>query len=305
LRLPFNRTCGLMEMDLAIEHAPLRRFALEAVQVKPWPSILNHARVAPLRRRCGSNALPLQWLQIHPSRSKSLRHWGMRSKNRLAGLRTAVMRLAFCARQVNFPGMVTSEINWPEDLRAADNSGALAELRGILLNGLRVALRDRSDVSEAHLEDFAQEALLRVLYRLDQFAGRSKFTTWAHTIAINTAFTELRRKRWRDVSLDALTADGKQLAEASVMPGNALGEDEERSRLIAALRRAMAEKLTAKQRTAIAGELQDLPFDQIVALLGTNRNAAYKLLHDARRALKAHLAAEGISPEVIRTAFAS
>jgi RNA polymerase sigma-70 factor (ECF subfamily) len=226
-------------------------------------------------------------------------------KNALAALRTPAMWLAFCARQVKFPGMITSEINWPEALREADNSGALAELRGILLNGLRVALRDRSDVSEAHLEDFAQEALLRVLDRLDQFAGRSKFTTWAHTIAINTAFTELRRKRWRDVSLDALTADGKQLAEASAMPGNALGEDEERTRLIAALRRAMAEKLTAKQRTAIAGELQDLPFDQIVALLGTNRNAAYKLLHDARRALKAHLAAEGISPEVIRTAFAS
>ncbi len=219
----------------------------------------------------------------------------------------AAMSLAFCARQAKFPGMVTSEINWPEALRAADNSGALAELRGILLNGLRVALRDCSDVSRRpHLEDFCPRSPApRSSTGSDQFAGRSKFTTWAHTIAINTAFTELRRKRWRDVSLDALTADGKQLAEASVMPGNALGEDEERSRLVEALRRAMAEKLTVKQRAVIAGELRDLPFDQIVALLGTNRNAAYKLMHDARRALKAHLAAEGISPEVIRTAFAS
>lgn len=270
-----------MEMDLVIEHADLRRFGITAAQAKLWLGIPNPGGAVLLRRR------------------------EMKFTNRLGNLPAATKSLAFCARQAKFSGMVTSEINWPEALRATDNSEALAELRGILLNGLRVALHDRSDVSEAHLEDFAQEALLRVLDRLDQFAGRSKFTTWAHTIAINTAFTELRRKRWRDVSLDALTADGKQLAEASVMPGNALGEDEERSRLIQALRRAMVEKLTVKQRTAIAGELRELPFDQIVALLGTNRNAAYKLMHDARRALKAHLAAEGISPEVIRTAFAS
>jgi RNA polymerase sigma-70 factor (ECF subfamily) len=250
-------------------------------------------------------SLAIEYAPREPFDDNPLVRWVINSELWLGVLPGAAMWLAFCSRQAKLPGMVTSEINWPEALRAADNSGALAELRGILLNGLRVALRDRSDVSEAHLEDFAQEALLRVLDRLDQFAGRSKFTTWAHTIAINTAFTELRRKRWRDVSLDALTADGKQLAEASAMPGNALGEDEERSRLVEALRRAMAEKLTAKQRAAIAGELQELPFDQIVALLGTNRNAAYKLLHDARRALKAHLAAEGISPEIIRTAFAS
>ncbi len=200
--------------------------------------------------------------------------------------------------------MVASETNWPEALRAADNAAAVVELRAILLNGLRVALRDRSDVSEAQLEDFAQEALLRVLARLDQFAGRSKFTTWAHTIAINTAFTELRRKRWQDVSLEALTEAGKQLGEETALPGKALGDDEERERLVVALRRAVKEKLSPKQRAVIVGDLQGLPFDQIVALLGTNRNAAYKLMHDARRALKAHLAAEGISSEVIRTTFA-
>ena len=174
----------------------------------------------------------------------------------------------------------------------------------MLINGLRIALRARRDGGETQLEDFAQDSVLRVLERVDQFAGRSKFTTWAHCIAINTAFTELRRKRYQDVSLDTLTADGRQLGEETVMPDNALGDDEERTQLIGVLRKAIAEKLSAKQRAAIAGELQEMPFDQIVELLGTNRNAAYKLLHDARRALKAHLAAEGISSETIRTAFA-
>ena len=91
--------------------------------------------------------------------------------------------------------MIETEINWPEALRAAENSAAVSELRGVLLNGLRLALRDRSDVSGAQLEDFAQDSTLRVLERLDQFAGRSKFTTWAHSIAINTAFTEWDLRR--------------------------------------------------------------------------------------------------------------
>jgi len=91
-----------------------------------------------------------------------------------------------------------SEINWPAALRATESgeqAAAVSALRDVLQNGLRIALNGRSDVSEAHLEDFAQESLLRVLDRMDQFQGRSKFTTWAQAIALNVAFTELRRKR--------------------------------------------------------------------------------------------------------------
>ena len=106
--------------------------------------------------------------------------------------------------------MTGSEIDWPVALRATDSgeqAAAVSALREVLHHGLRIALNGRSDVSAAHLEDFAQESLLRVLDRLDQFQGRSQFTTWAQAIALNVAFTELRRKRWRDVSLDALLAD--------------------------------------------------------------------------------------------------
>jgi RNA polymerase sigma-70 factor (ECF subfamily) len=218
---------------------------------------------------------------------------------------SAILRLVSSSRQDKFPLVAETEINWPEALRSTgeENSAAICALRGFLLNGLRVALRDRGDVSEAQLEDFTQEALLRILNRLDQFEGRSKFTTWAYAIAVNTAFAELRRKRWQDVSLETLLADGAQLGEPDIMPDAPFGGDEDRNRLIAALRRAIQERLTDKQRAAITGELREMPFDQIVQLLDTNRNAAYKLLHDARRALKNHLAAEGISALDIRTAF--
>lgn len=202
--------------------------------------------------------------------------------------------------------MTESEINWPDALQAADSgeqADAVRSLRELLQNGLRIALNGRSDVSEAHLEDFAQESLLRVLDRLDQFQGRSKFTTWAQAIALNVAFTELRRKRWQDVSLDALLADGDRLAEPAVMADDVLGAGEERTRLVTALRTAIAEKLTPKQRAAILGELRELPFDQIVGLLGTSRSAGYKMVHDARRALKQRLHEAGITGADIQNAF--
>ncbi len=202
--------------------------------------------------------------------------------------------------------MTQNEINWPAALRATgsgEQAVAVRELRGILHTGLRIALSGRGDVSEAHLEDFAQESLLRVLDRLDQFQGRSKFTTWAQAIALNVAFTELRRKRWQDVSLDALMADGERMTEPAMIADDVLGADEDRQRLVAVLRRAIENDLTPKQRAAILGELRELPFDQIVELLGTNRSAAYKMLHDARRALKQRLHEAGITGADIQNAF--
>ena len=202
--------------------------------------------------------------------------------------------------------MTQNEINWLVALRATDSgeqAAAVRALRDQLQNGLRIALNGRNDVSEAHLQDFAQESLLRVLDRLDQFQGRSKFTTWAQAIALNVAFTELRRKRWQDVSLDALTADGERMVEPAMMADDVLGADEDRTRLVATLRHAIENDLTPKQRAAILGELREMPFDQIVELLGTSRSAAYKMLHDARRALKQRLHEAGITGADIQNAF--
>ena len=202
--------------------------------------------------------------------------------------------------------MTQNEINWLVALRATDSgeqAAAVRALRDQLQNGLRIALNGRNGVSEAHLQDFAQESLLRVLDRLDQFQGRSKFTTWAQAIALNVAFTELRRKRWQDVSLDALTADGERMVEPAMMADDVLGADEDRTRLVATLRHAIENDLTPKQRAAILGELREMPFDQIVELLGTSRSAAYKMLHDARRALKQRLHEAGITGADIQNAF--
>src|SRR5215469_6581486 len=101
----------------------------------------------------------------------------------------------------------------PEWLAALKDSGPerelrIEELRRFLLVALRAGLAGNAAAGDAFIEDVAQDATLRILERIDSFRGRSRFTTWATTIAIRLAFTELRRARWRDVSLDQFLASG-------------------------------------------------------------------------------------------------
>ena len=99
---------------------------------------------------------------------------------------------------------------WVADLGAEGpaREAALADLRVVLANGLRRGLIGQVDTSapefDVLIDDFIQDALLKILENLDTFAGRSLFTTWANKVALNIGLTELRRKRWRDTSLDGL-----------------------------------------------------------------------------------------------------
>jgi len=98
---------------------------------------------------------------------------------------------------------VTDRTNeqWLSDLRGSDADIAIADLRAMLLRGLRAALYAKlSHGMESILEDFVQDALIKILRNLDTFRGESRFTTWAQKIAVNVAFTELRRRRWKNIS---------------------------------------------------------------------------------------------------------
>src|SRR5215211_7445058 len=108
---------------------------------------------------------------------------------------------------------------WLTELRGPNPNGALADLYDLLVRGLRAAL---GGSAEANIEDFAQEALLKITNNLDSFRGESRFTTWAKKIAMNVALTELKRRRWRDVSLQDLlarrTAAGRGLSDPQPTP---------------------------------------------------------------------------------------
>ncbi|MCZ6570298.1 MAG: sigma factor, partial [Deltaproteobacteria bacterium] len=93
--------------------------------------------------------------------------------------------------------------SWLAGLQSTDpslQSSALVDLRDFIRRALGKSLGGRG-LDDATLEDFSQEASMRVLEKIDTFRGESKFTTWDLSISLRVAFTELRRRRWKDVSL--------------------------------------------------------------------------------------------------------
>ena len=202
--------------------------------------------------------------------------------------------------------------SWLADLRSTGitHADALNDLRNIIQKGLPYALSrwlpSNDPLFQPLVEEVTQETLLRVLDQLDTFEGRSLFTTWVHKIAIRIALTELRRKRWRDSSLDEMTENEDAppppglLADPQASPETSA----ERSDMITRVRRILEEELTPKQREAlILLGLQDMPMEDAAKKMKTNRNALYKLLHDARLRLKRRLALEDITPQDLLTAF--
>lgn len=194
---------------------------------------------------------------------------------------------------------------WVYQLRGDGSvqQAALSDLREALLRRLRRALSDRSRDDPSFLEDTVQDSLIRILDRLGQFEGRSRFLTWATAIAIRVAMSELRKRRWKDVSLDAAIADADIAPKQAVDGGVSPDVQWERHAILDRMHEAIQHDLTEKQRAALQAELKGMPQDEIARHLGSNRNAVYKLTHDARKRLKRNLERAGYDADAIHAAF--
>lgn len=188
---------------------------------------------------------------------------------------------------------------WMEALQGDGllRDAALSDLRGLLLVGLKRALKSRPDFLESVFEDVVQEALIRILRSLDQFQHRSRFVTWATAVAIRVAFTELRKRKWRDVSLEKLVAD------AGFQPASASATSPERQALLDAMHQIIATELTEKQRTVLLAEIKGMAQVEIARQMGSSPNAIYKMSHDARRRLKRGLEQAGFTIQEFTKAF--
>lgn len=194
--------------------------------------------------------------------------------------------------------------NGPERDAALDDLHAI--LTAGLYKGLLGRVRTTAPEFDALAEDFVQEALIKILDNLDSFAGRSKFTTWAHKIAINIALTELRRKHWQDPSLDQITdrEDGVFTPQFTADPAPSPENVTERDEMLAHVNRIITEELTDKQRTVMQiSVIQDMPTRFVADVMDMKPNAVYKLLHDARVRLKQRLEADGLTPADVLAVF--
>lgn len=187
---------------------------------------------------------------------------------------------------------------WLAGLRGPDRDRVIADLRAVIVRGLKVTFAGSVRSLDDAAEDLAQDALIRVLGNLDSFRGESRFTTWAQRIAVRVAYTELRRRRWRDVSLQEVVErhEGGRQPDALADRGPSPEQETARKMMAETLRGFVVEELTERQRGAmVAVMFEGMPLEEAARRMRTNRNALYKLLHDARKKLKRRIEAEGLS----------
>jgi RNA polymerase sigma-70 factor (ECF subfamily) len=154
----------------------------------------------------------------------------------------------------------------------------------------------RGDELDDIATEAADDALVSILRRLDDFRGASRFTTWAYKFALLEAAVKLRKREWqgREIPLEPDTW--------SLFASRGLGPDAqaEQGELLSALQEAIDELLTPHQRRVlVALALNGVPIDVLADSLSTTRGALYKTLHDARRKLRKHLEARGLTLEEV------
>jgi RNA polymerase sigma-70 factor, ECF subfamily len=200
------------------------------------------------------------------------------------------------------PGLDEDSARWLRELRddGAIHEAAVARLHDLLVRGARFeAARRRRALPHLRgdeLDDIANEAaddaLVSVLRRLDDFRGDSRFTTWAYKFALLEAAVKLRKRAWqgREVPLEpeswgAFSSTGLQ-PHASV----------EQKELMDAVQGGIEDALTPHQRRVlVALAVNGVPIDVLADRLSTTRGALYKTLHDARKKLREHLDTQGLS----------
>jgi RNA polymerase sigma-70 factor, ECF subfamily len=180
----------------------------------------------------------------------------------------------------------------------AVREAALARLHELLVriaHGEVARRGPRLRISGPELEDLAYQAaadaLLAITGKIGQFRGESRFTTWAYKFVIFEVSSKIGRHFWRHPAVPLDAEDWDRL------PGHFgfdPAQEAEWRDLLAALHRAVDQELSARQRAVfVAIVLNEVPLDTLVIELGSNRNAIYKVLFDARRKLRAALAANG------------
>jgi RNA polymerase sigma-70 factor (ECF subfamily) len=188
----------------------------------------------------------------------------------------------------------------------AEREAALERLHRLLVRIARgeVARRGpRLHITGPELDDLAYQAaadaLVAITAKLGQFRGESRFTTWAYKFVIFEVSAKLGRHFWRRPHLPLDAQDWERLPDRF---GFDPAQQSEWRDLVAALRRAVDEELTARQREIfVAVVVNQVPLDALTARLGSNRNAIYKVMFDARRKLRAALAANGyLGPDTSR-----
>jgi RNA polymerase sigma-70 factor (ECF subfamily) len=209
-----------------------------------------------------------------------------------------------------------SNPEWLRELRAEgtpEQAEAIEDLRQYLLRAVLYFFSqspgDLRGLARPEIEqiaqDLAQDALLTILKNLDEFRGDSKFTTWAYRFAINMSLVEARRQRWKNVSLDRML-ENSELPDFQFEDKDALDPDRaaQQQEIWSQVRDVIEHELTDRQRAILTAIVfDDVPVDVVTKEYKMNRNAVYKMVHDARAKLKKRLEERGFDVGEILNLF--
>ena len=198
------------------------------------------------------------------------------------------------------PGLDVVSRSWIDCLQTSGSphEACLARLHALLLRVARHEASGRAQslqVRGPELDDLAQQAaddaLMAIKAKVADFRGESRFTTWAYRFVMFEVSTKMGRHFWRNRPQAMDQESWERLPDPfPVLPQQRL----EQLELLAELLRAIEEDLTVLQRRVfVAVALNDVPMDAFARELGSNRNAVYKTLFDARRKLRTSLEAAG------------
>ena len=205
---------------------------------------------------------------------------------------------------------------WLRELRAdgtPEQAEAIEDLRQYLLRAVLYFFSqspgDLRGLARPEIEqiaqDLAQDALLTILKNLDDFRGESKFTTWAYRFAINMSLVEARRQRWKNVSLDRII-ENAELPDFQFQDKEAPDPDRsaQQQEIWNQVRDVIENELTDRQRAILTAIVfDDVPVDLVTREYKMNRNAVYKMVHDARVKLKKRLEERGFDVGEILNLF--
>jgi RNA polymerase sigma-70 factor (ECF subfamily) len=195
---------------------------------------------------------------------------------------------------------------WLSALRlpGAEREQAVADLHELLLGAARFEVSRRraalSYVRGEELDDLAlqaaDDALVAVLAKLDDYRGESRFTTWAYKFALLETSVRLRRRAWQEREVVLEPETWPLMADAGESPQS----QAETGELMRAIKQGVDSCLTEHQREVLVGlALNGVPIDVLAERLNTTRGALYKTLHDARRKLRADLGERGFTLDSI------
>ncbi|WP_281979730.1 RNA polymerase sigma factor [Tenacibaculum mesophilum] len=126
--------------------------------------------------------------------------------------------------------------------------------------------------SQEDFEDFYQEACLQIWKSRDAFQNKSKWSTWIYRITLNVCLTLAKRNAKKEYSLEKTP---------NLSENNKAFQNEDLNLLYDAIK-----KLSEVDRAIILLHLEENPYKEIAAIIGTSANNIAVRINRIKKQLK-------------------